>query len=147
MEAAYTLPLPSDRGSLRPFATLRTVGGSRDLRVGTQLDLTGGGDGGVRFELLGEQLARVGGTSTYGAGLKVSAPGLQAVRAALSPFGEVTVEGGGGRRLRFGTLLALPGEPRTFRFPISLDMSGEAYVRPGVEPRYNLVLRGGWGLW
>ena len=151
MEVAYATPLGGDRGSLKPFGQLRTMGGgSRHLRVGTRFEFARAdegeeGGGRLRLELLGEQRALTGTAASYGAGLNLAGDGLRALGGRLTPFGELLFENTNGHRLRVGTDLQLFGDggrppPGAFR----LGLAGESYRDSDGTMKYGLVLRGGW---
>ena len=151
MEVAYATPLGGDRGSLKPFGQLRTMGGgSRHLRVGTRFEFARAdegeeGGGRLRLELLGEQRALAGTAASYGAGLNLAGDGLRALGGRLTPFGELLFENTNGHRLRLGTDLQLFGgggrpPPGAFR----LGLAGESYRDSDGTMKYGLVLRGGW---
>ena len=150
MEVAYATPLGGERGALKPFGQLRTMGGgSRHLRLGTRFELVRGDDedaGRLRLELLGEQRALAGSEASYGAGLNLAGDGLRAPVGRLTPFGELLFDGTTGHRLRMGTdLLFFGGDggrppPGAFR----LGLVGESYRAADGTTKYGLVLRGGW---
>ena len=149
MEVAYGTGLPAARGSLRPFGQVRMTGaGSRDVRVGTRLDLAGEGEGGgLRLELRGEQRSTAGGAPSYGAGLSLAVPDIRTSGGLLAPFGEFDFNGASGQRLAAGTRWQLLGgaDDRPGRFGI--ELLGEA--RKGANDargKYGLVLRGISGL-
>ena len=149
MEMAYGTGLLGRDHSLKPFGRLRLMGGgSRHMRVGTRLEFANAADAGLRLELLGEQRARAGAASNYGAGLNVGMNGLRTAAGLLAPFGEVVLDGRSGRRVAFGTRWRVDGAELGGAVPggLRLELAGEAYREANEPVEFGLVLRGGVGL-
>ena len=149
MEVAYGTGLPAALGSLRPFGQVRMAGaGSRDVRVGTRLDLAGEDEGGgLRLELRGEQRSAAGGAPSYGAGLSLAVADLRTSGGLLAPFGEFDFDGASGQRLAVGTRWQLFGGGDNRPGWFGIELLGEALKGANdARSKYGLVLRGSSGL-